>query len=514
MNRYREIIRLLNQGISQRNIALSCQCSRNTVSVVAARAQETNLKWPLPAEVTDADLEKQLLGERIPEPDRVLPDWEKIRRELLRKGVTLKLLWTEYCEETRMSKKKPLMYSRFCDRFRDFMNIEHSTMHIDRKPGERVEVDWAGQTIHVTDHDTGELIPAHVFVSVCSYSLYTYVEACFSQDLDNWIQCHVNMLRFYGGVPQMIVPDNLKTGVDRIESGLITLNRTYQEMAEHYGTAVLPARVRHPKDKPGVEGAVKTVSSWILSALRNHKFFTLADLNVEIKNRLKAFNERPFHKKEGSRYSVFLGEEKLFLSPLPATHFEPSQWKVATVQFNYHIEVEKMHYSVPYEFIKEAVDVRLTKNVVEVFVHQTRIASHVRLMGRPGQYSTLQIHMPEDHQKYLEWDAKRFLDWGTKIGPATVSCLKAILASHKIEQQAYRSCMGLLKLADKHSVSRLEASAAKALTYTSSPSFKNIKNILLSGLDKPEPEPSPKDSGESSKFGFTRGAGYYGGDRS
>jgi len=297
----------------------------------------------------------------------------------------------------------------------------------------------------------------------------------------------------------MIVPDNLKTGVDRIESGSIVINRTYQEMAEHYGTAILPARVRHPKDKPGVEGTVKTVSTWILSALRNHKFFTLADLNAEIKVRLKSFNERPFHKKEGSRYSVFLGEEKLFLTPLPASHFEPSQWKVATVQFNYHIEVEKMHYSVPYEFIKEAVDVRLTKNVVEIFYHQKRIASHVRLTGRPGQYSTLQIHMPEDHQKYLEWDTKRFLDWGTKIGSATVACLKAVLASHKIEQQAYRSCMGLLKLADKHSVAWLEASATKALTYTSTPSFKNIKNVLLSGLDKPDSEPDSKDSSESTE---------------
>jgi hypothetical protein len=227
---------------------------------------------------------------------------------------------------------------------------------------------------------------------------------------------------------------------------------------------------------------------------------------------LKAFNDRPFHKKEGSRYSVFLGEEKLFLTPLPASHFEPSQWKIATVQFNYHIEVEKMHYSVPYEYIKQVVDVRMTKNVIEIFFHQKRIASHIRLLGRIGQYSTLQIHMPEDHLKYLEWDARRFLEWGAKIGPSTGTCLKAILASHKIEQQAYRSCMGLLKLADKHSVSRLEAAAAKALTYTSTPSFKNIKNILLSGLDHPE-SPLPKPSDDYSKFGFTRGADYYGGDR-
>jgi len=387
-------------------------------------------------------------------------------------------------------------------------------MHIARKPGERIEVDWAGQTIDVVDRDTGETFPASLFVAVCSFSLYTYVTACLSQDLDNWIQCHVDMFRFFAGVPQMIVPDNLKTGVDRIEPGAIVLNRTYEEMAEHYGTAIVPARVRHPKDKPNVEGTVKIVSTWILSALRNHKFFTLADLNAEIKTRLKAFNEKLFHKKDGSRFSVFLGEEKPFLAPLPAAHYEPSQWKTATVQFNYHIEVDKMHYSVPYEYIKQVVDVRLTRNVIEIFDHQKRIASHLRLTGRPGQYSTQELHMPEDHQKYLEWDSKRFLDWGAKIGPSTVQALKAILASHKIEQQAYRACMGLLKLADKYTATRLENATAKALSYTSSPSFKNIKNILVSGLDKPESATPAKTDENTASFGFTRGAAYYGGDHS
>lgn len=514
MTRYREMIRLLNQGISQRNIALSCPCSRNTISKVAARVKEIALKWPLAPEMTDADLEKLLLGGQKPEVDRVMPDWEKIRREMLRKGVTLKLLWMEYVEEAKTNHRIPLMYSRFCDHFREFMNVEHATMHIARKPGERIEVDWAGQTIDVVDRDTGETLPASLFVAVCSFSLYTYVTACLSQDLDNWIQCHVDMFRFFAGVPQMIVPDNLKTGVDRIEPGAIVLNRTYEEMAEHYGTAIVPARVRHPKDKPNVEGTVKIVSTWILSALRNHKFFTLADLNAEIKTRLKAFNEKPFHKKEGSRFSVFLGEEKPFLAPLPAAHYEPSQWKTATVQFNYHIEVEKMHYSVPYEYIKQVVDVRLTRNVIEIFDHQKRIASHLRLTGRPGQYSTQELHMPEDHQKYLEWDSKRFLDWGAKIGPSTVQALKAILASHKIEQQAYRACMGLLKLADKYTATRLENATAKALSYTSSPSFKIIKNILVSGLDKPESGTPAKTDENTASFGFTRGAAYYGGDHS
>lgn len=513
MTRYREILRLLNQGLSQRNIALSCRCSRNTVSKVAARANEVSVKWPLPLELTDSELESKLFGSRDIESDRALPNWESIHKELRRKGVTLKLLWLEYCETSKTSQKQPLMYSRFCERFRDYMAVEHSTMHIKRNPGERMEVDWAGQTFPVTDRDTGELIPASIFLGVCSYSLYTYIEACFSQNLGDWIDCHVHMFEYFGGVAQMIVPDNLKTGVERVKADEIILNRTYQEMAEHYGTAILPARVRHPKDKPAVEGAVKTVSNWILSSLRNRKFFTLADLNVELKQRLKAFNERPFHKKEGSRFSVFLGEEKMFLTPLPASRFEPSLWKIATVQFNYHIEVEKMHYSVPYEFIKQVVDVRLTKKLVEIFYQQKRIASHVRLYGRIGQYNTLQIHMPEEHQKYLEWDAKRFLEWASKIGPSTVLCLKAMIASHKIEQQSYRACMGLLKLADKYSVDHLEAAATKALSFSPSPSFKHIKNILLSGLELTHAS-NRKDSDDATKFGFTRGANYYGGERS
>jgi hypothetical protein len=280
-------------------------------------------------------------------------------------------------------------------------------------------------------------------------------------------------------------------------------------MAEHYETAVIPARVRKPQDKPNAEGTVKTISTWIIAALRNQKFFTLQDLNKAIKEKLQVFNSKPFQKKEGSRLSIFLEEEKPMLQSLPATPYELATWKVATVQFNYHISVDKMHYSVPYEYIKHKVDVRMTRNVIEVFFNNHRICSHPRLYGRPGQYSTIEAHMPEDHRSYVQWDAKRFISWAQNVGPHTTITIRAILSSHKIEQQGYRSCMALLKLADKYSVTRVEAACKKALSYTPHPSFKNVKTILSTGQDKVASEQAPT-SNASTLHGFTRGADYYG----
>lgn len=288
----------------------------------------------------------------------------------------------------------------------------------------------------------------------------------------------------------MLVPDNLKTGVDQAGDRYTPqINRTYQELAEHYNTAVVPARVRKPKDKSGAEGTVGVVSTRIIAALRNRKFFSLEELNRAIRQKLDEHNKAPFTKREGSRYSVFQSQEKAFLYKLPTAQFEPAQWRAATVQYNYHISVEKMQHSVPYEYIKQKVDVRLTKNMVEVFYNQNRIASHRRLYGHPGQYSTMEAHMPEGHQKYLQWDGDRFIRWAESIGPATAITIKGILSSHKIQQQGYKSCMGLLNLADKHSVARLKNACVRALQFTPQPSYKSIKNILVTGQDKLEIAP-------------------------
>lgn len=374
-------------------------------------------------------------------------------------------------------------------------------------------MDWAGDTTKVIDSSTGEIIPCYLFIGVLNYSLYAYVEAFFSMDMESWITAHIHMYQYFGGSTRMLIPDNLRTAVDHSDWYTPKMNKTYHEMAEHYDTAVIPARVRAPKDKPSAEGTVGVISTWITAAIRNEKFFSLAELNREIHRRLESFNHAPFPKKEGSRYSVFLSDEKPFLTPLPPAPYELSQWKQATVQFNYHISVDKMQYSVPYEYIRQKVDVRLTRSVVEVFYHNQRICSHKRLYGRPGQYSTMEIHMPEDHQKYLKWDGNRFISWAEKIGTSTSITVKSILSSYKVEQQGYKACMGLLKLADKYSVERLEAACKKALFYTPHPSYKSVKNILATGQDKvsTNAEVPEISQAENNAYGYTRGAEYYGG---
>lgn len=514
MTKYREILRLASLGINQTGIASSCGCARKTVRSVLNRAKELDILWPLKAETTDADLEKLLFPDKyVPSVERRYPDYEYIDKEMLRNGVTLKLLWNEYCEECRQANELPLMYSQFCFHYQKHREKNHATMHIPRKPAEQIEVDWAGDTARVVDSATGEIIPCYLFVGVLNYSLYAYVEAFFSMDMESWITAHVHMYHFFGGSTRMLIPDNLRTGVDHSDWYTPTINKIYHEMAEHYDTAVVPARVRAPKDKPSAEGTVGVISTWITAAIRNEKFFSLQELNREIHRRLENFNHAPFQKKEGSRYSVFLTDEKPFLTPLPSAPYELSQWKQATVQFNYHISVDKMQYSVPYEYIKQKVNVRLTRSIVEVFYHNQRICSHKRLYGRPNQYSTLEIHMPEDHQKYLQWNGIRFIAWADKIGTSTSITVKSILASYKVEQQGYKACMGLLKLADKYSVARLEAACHKALSYTPHPSYKSVKNILATGQDKviTLAETESITQTENNAYGYTRGPEYYGG---
>lgn len=510
MTNYREILRLHSRGISQRGIAASCRCSRNTVKRVLERAKETSIGWPLKDDLTDGDLEKLLFPDSTEPISRRQPDLEYIHKEMAKSGVTLRLLWTEYCTSCRLSNEQPLMYSQFCYHYQRYAQTKRATMHIPRKPGEQIEVDWAGKTAAIVDDETGEIIPAYVFVAALSYSQYAYVEAFLARDQECWIAAHVNMYRYFGGVSKLLVSDNLKTGVERTDWYSPTINKVYHEMAEHYDTAVVPARVRKPKDKPNAEGTVGIISTWIIAALRNQKYFSLAALNQAIREKLDAFNRKPFQKKEGSRLSLFLEQEKPFLQPLPRTSYELATWKIATVQLNYHIAVDKMNYSVPYEYIKCKVDLRITRSVIEVFFNNHRICSHPRLYGYPGQYSTTEAHMPPDHQAYVQWNADRFKAWARKIGPNTETAVKAILSSHKVEQQGYKSCLSLIKLADKYSVTRLEAACKKALFYTPVPSYKSVKTILSTGQDKIDDGVEPLTPDNAAAYGFTRGADYYG----
>jgi transposase len=512
MTKYREILRLYSLGFSQQNIAYSCSVSKKTVNRVINQAKELNIAWPFDNNQTDAVLDGLFNPSRRKESSiKRMPDLAYIRKELLKNGVSKKLLWTEYMEECRLKSVEPLMYTQFCYYIQQDEEKHRATMHINRKPGEQVEVDWAGDPAHITDPDTGEIIDAHLFVGAMTYSQYTYVEAFINEKQQAWIVAHVHMYEYFGGVARILVPDNCKTAV--VHNGgwyNQQLNSVYQEMAEHYGTAIIPARVRKPKDKPNAEGSVANISTWITAALRNEQFFSLAELNQSIREKLKAFNIRLFQKKEGSRLSLFRDEELPLLAPLPATPYELAEWKQATVQFNYHISIESMLYSVPYEFIKRKVDTRITDKTIEIFYNHNRIASHRRLYGRKGQYSTIVEHMPEDHQKYLEWNGDRFRKWAEKIGQSTYMAVDSILTSKRVEQQTYRSCMGLLKLAGIYSDQRLDAACTKALSYTSAPSYKNIKNILTTWQDRLKSEPKKSETTHNN-HGITRGADYYGG---
>jgi len=331
----------------------------------------------------------------------------------------------------------------------------------------------------------------------------------------SWIAAHIHMYEYFGGVAKILVPDNCRTAVDHNRGWKEQrINAVYQEMAEHYGTTVIPARVRAPKDKPNAEGSVGNISTWITAALRNEQFFSLRELNQAIRQKLEEFSRRPFQKKEGSRYEIFHEEELPLLAPLPAHPYELAEWKQATVQFNYHISCAGMMYSVPHEYIKRKVDVRITDKTVEIFYNNNRIASHRRLYGRKGQYSTITEHMPPSHQQYLEWNDDRFHKWAERIGTSTYQVVDGILTSKLVEQQSYRSCMGLLKLADKYSVDRLEAACRKALSFTPSPSYKSIKNILDTGNDNAEPGGkgkinTDKTATTKNSHALTRGADYY-----
>ena len=516
MTKYREILRLKSLGFSERNIALSVPCSRNTVSKVIKLANEMNISWPLPEGTTDADLEKQFKSPASTTTAKRMPDYDYIRKELLKNGVTKKLLWTEYMEECRQSGDKPLMYSQFCYHIQQDENKHRATMHINRKPGEQVEVDWAGDTAKLIDPYTGEVMEAYIFVGVMTYSQYAYVEAFPDEKQQSWISAHVHMYEYFGGVAKILVPDNCKTAVVHNKGwNDQRINTVYHEMAEHYGTAIIPARVRKPNDKPNAEGSVGNISTWIIAALRNEQFFTITELNRAIVTKLDEFNRRPFQKKEGSRYELFHNEELPLLTPLPATRYELAEWKQATVQYNYHISVDGMLYSIPYEYIGKKVDVRITGATIEVFYNQNRIASHRRLYGRKGQYSTITEHMPQDHQQYLEWNGDRFRKWAERIGKNTKAVVDAILRSKRVEQQSYRACMGLLKMADRYSPSQLEEACKIALSYTQSPSYKSVRNILTATKDcTSNSKDSSTDTPKNNVNGITRGADYYRRNRS
>jgi len=489
MRKIREVLRLKWAcKLTNRAIARSCAISHSTVAEYLQRAETAGLKWPLPADLDD-DALLRLLFPTPAHPDARLipsPDWPLIHAELRKKSVTLQLLWTEY----REAHTDGYGYSQFCEFYRRWAKRLKPSMRLSHKAGEKLFVDYAGQTVPVINPETGEVQMAQIFVAVLGVSSYTYAEAHWSQDLPNWIGAHVRAFAFIGGVTEIVVPDNLKAGVKHPCRYEPDLNPTYQAFAQHYGVAIIPARVYKPKDKAKAEVGVQVVERWILARLRNRTFFSLADLNQAIRELLDELNTRLMRHLGRSRRELFETLDQPALKPLPEQLYEFAFWKKARVNIDYHIEFERHYYSAPHTLIHQEVYVRATESTIEIFFNNRRIASHPR-SPIPGRYTTLSEHMPLAHQKYQEWSPDRFTRRAEAIGAHTTQLVQVILASRKHPQQAYRSCLGILRLADRYGAERLEAACRRALP-AGILTYKGIKNILDAKLDQVEPEePTP-----------------------
>lgn len=481
MRKIREVLRLKwGKGMSNRRIAASCGIGRPTVSEYLRRAEEAGLGWPLPDDLDDARLERLLFPPPpdLPAESRGIPDWSHIHTELRHKHVTLFLLWQEY----RQNHPEGYQYSWFCEHYRTWRGKLDVVMRQNHRAGEKLFVDYAGQTVPVIDRNTGEIREAQVFVAVLGASNYTFAEATWSQALPDWIGSHVRAFQFLGGVPELVVPDNLKSGVSKAHRYEPDTNPTYQDMASHYGVAVLPARVRKPKDKAKVEGGVLIVERWILAALRHRQFFSLAELNATISKLLVKLNERPFRKLPGCRREHFEQLDRPALQPLPAEPYVYAEWKQARVHIDYHVAVDGHYYSVPYTLIKKQIEVRITRNIIECFYKGNRVASH-RRSHHKGSHTTVPAHMPEAHRQAGEWSPERLAKWAAQTGPATEKLIRTVLGSRKHPQQAYRSCLGILRLGKAYGDERLEAACRRALTLGSC-RYKSIESILKHRLDE------------------------------
>ena len=505
MRKIREVLRLsLGDGLSRRQVGIATGLPYTTVADQLARAHAAGLGWPLPAGLDDAALEAALFASAaLPPPlTRPLPDWVEVHRELRRKGVTLQLLWIEY----KARHPDGYQYTQFTERYRRWARHLDVVMRHDHRAGEKLFVDYPGQTIPIVDPETGEVAGAELFVAVLGASNYTYAEATASQALPDWIGAHVAAFEFMGGAPAIVVPDNLRSGVTRAHRYEPELNRTYAEMAAHYGTAIIPARPNKPRDKAKVEAGVLVAERWILAALRNRTFFSLAEANAAIRERLVWLNNRPFKKLPGSRASLFAELDAPALRPLPERPYEYATWKTATVNIDYHVEVERHWYSVPYGLVRERTDVRLAASTVEVFVRGRRVASHLR-SHQPGRHTTDPAHMPESHRRHLEWTPGRIVRWAEQTGPATGELVAAILASRPHPEQGYRSCLGILRLGRRYGAERLEAAAVRALAIRAR-SYRSVESILRTGLDR-QPLPDAVAAGPTRRHANLRGATYY-----
>ena len=502
MRKIREVLRLKHErGLSHRAIAQACTLGLGTVSLYLQRTARQGLGWPLPAELDDAALEARLYPRATALRNRVRPDCAYIHRELKRDGVTLQLLWEEYAEV------HPNGYgrTRFFALYREWAQRLRPSMRQVHRAGEKTFVDFSGKRPTLVDRRTGERRRVELFVAVLGASSFTYAEATTTQQLTDWVGAHTRMVEYFGGATALWVPDQLKSAITRPCRYEPDTNRTYEELAAHYGAVVVPARPRKPRDKALVETSVLLAQRWILARLRDQTFFELGALNQAVRVLLDDLNDRPMKKLGVSRRTVYEQLDRPALRPLPAARYVLARWKRCRLNIDYHVLIERHAYSVPFQLLRETVEVRYTTTTVEVFFKGRRVTSHPRRYD--GQPSTLAEHMPSAHRAHAEWTPSRLIRWAAKVGPATERLVTRILQSRPHPEQGYRSVLGIMRLGRQHGNVRLDAACARALALGSC-RYHTVRNILTNGQDRLPLEP-PVDTNPTPAHSNIRGPNYY-----
>ena len=503
MRQLRQMLRLAGDGASSRDIAVMLVVARSTIQDNLRRATAAGLTWPLPGDLTDEAIEARLFeraGVKQGMRRRPEPNWAELVVEMKRPGVTLQILWEAY----RTVHPGGYGYSRFCELFRGFERRLVPTMRQDHVAGDKVFVDYSGKKLAIVDPTTGEIREAEIFIAVLGASNYTYAEATWTQALPDWIGAHVRMFRFFGGVPRPIVPDNLKSGVNRACFYDPEINRSYGMMASHYGIGVLPARPRKPRDKAKVENGVRFAQSCILGRLRRQTFFSLAEANVAISGALDRINDHVMRRLGVSRRHLFQAVEQLALAALPSEDYAFAEWRFARVGMDYHIEFEGFFYSVPHGLIRQQVDVRATSRTIEIFHHGKRVAVHQRrYSGR--RHGTDPEHMPSSHRRYADWTPQRFRRWAASVGPETEGLIATILASRPHPEQGFRTCLGVLRLYRGVEPARAEAVSARAVAIGGL-TYKSIASILA---NRSAAKPATTEPAAIADHANLRGPGYF-----
>jgi transposase len=492
MRKIKEVLRLhYEAGLSRRGIAQALNVSYGSVVNYLNRAKQAKLPWPLPADMDERTLGRLLFPSQPATGQRRFaePDYSTAHQEIKQhKGVTKQLLWQEYRQQ---HPDDGYSYAQYCHRYLEWLGRQPRSMRQIHRAGEKLFVDYCGPTMPVVNTDTGEVRQAQVFVAVLGASNYTFACASWSQKQEDWLNAHVQAFEFLGGVPEVVVPDNLKSAVRKTHRYEPDLNPAYQQLAAHYQTAIVPARPYKPKDKAKAEVAVQIVERWIMARLRHQTFFTLASLNQAIRFLLEDLNQRPFKKLPGTRLSQFKQLDKPVLRPLPAHRYQYAEIKQARVHVDYHLEFDKHYYSVPHHLVKQRVEVQATNSTVAIYTQGQRVASHPR-SHRPGAHSTCPEHMPHSHRAMSEWSPERFLRWASDIGTETRDVVNHLLQEKRHPEQSYRRILALLSNAKKYGRERLNSACGRALLINS-PTRSSVESILKQGLDQ-VPVESPAEA--------------------